>query len=163
MYRSDQATPETLSISTLETQEIQSNARDARTMLDGVVNAMNDASRNSDDPYSALRDQDPPGYSRGENPRPYSDNVSERRSGIMGGSAIELVASKAIAAPSLCSATCKCPCHSHEALRTPQVLQQITGRLFVGYTGRPALRPRCIDSCSKRNAPSMNVTYFFPK
>ena len=43
LYRSDQALSKMSSRSTLETQEIRSNAREARAMLGGVMGAMSNA------------------------------------------------------------------------------------------------------------------------
>ena len=58
---------------------------------------------------------------------------------------------------------CSCPCHSKTNLRTPQLLQQLAGRLFLGYTGTPCFRTKCLPECSQGESTTFNMTYFFPK
>ena len=73
------------------------------------------------------------------------------------------MASKIIRVSGICATTCRCTCHRQHILRTPRVLQQITGRLFVDYSGWPAFRQARNDSCEQRHSRSIKATYFFPK
>ena len=63
----------------------------------------------------------------------------------------------------LCSPNCMCSCHVQSAFKTPQLLQQITGYLLLGYSGRHILQQQCIPSCFRRTLKSMQMTYFFPR
>ena len=63
----------------------------------------------------------------------------------------------------LCSPYCKCSCHGQSVFKTPQVLQQITGYLLLGYSGRHILQQQCIPSYFRRTLKSMQMTYFFPR
>ena len=62
-----------------------------------------------------------------------------------------------------CAPTCPCSCHSKTTVRTPQLLQRLTGRLFLGYTGTPYFRTKCLPLCSQGESTAFNMTYFFPK
>ena len=63
----------------------------------------------------------------------------------------------------ICPPECACTCHTRKRFRTPQMLQQITGRLLLGYPGRPTLRQGCISSCLRSDSKSVQMQYFFPK
>ena len=63
----------------------------------------------------------------------------------------------------VCSSNCKCSCHVQSVFKTPQLLQEITGCLLLGYSGRHILQQQCISSCLRRTQNSMQMTYFFPR
>ena len=63
----------------------------------------------------------------------------------------------------LCSPDCRCSCHVQSVFKTPQLLQQITGYLLLGYSGRHILQQQCIPSCLQKTLRSMQMTYFFPR
>lgn len=63
----------------------------------------------------------------------------------------------------LCSPNCRCSCHVQSVFRTPQLLQQITGYLLLGYSGSHILQQQCIPSCLRNNAKSIQMIYFFPR
>ena len=63
----------------------------------------------------------------------------------------------------LCSPNCRCSCHVQSVFKTPQLLQQITGYLLLGYSGNPILQQQCIPSCLRKNLKSMRMTYFLPR
>ena len=63
----------------------------------------------------------------------------------------------------VCSSNCKCSCHVQSVFKTPQVLQEITGYLLLGYSGRHILQQQCIPSCLRRTLKPMQMTYFFPR
>ena len=63
----------------------------------------------------------------------------------------------------LCSPNCRCICHVQSVFKTPQLLQQITGYLLLGYSGRHILQQQCIPSCLRKTLKSMQMTYFFPR
>jgi hypothetical protein len=63
-----------------------------------------------------------------------------------------------------CTPWCSCACHREWRFRTPRVLEQFVGSLFIGYSGLPVLRPPCNEqSCHLQSQPLTYVTYFFPK
>ena len=62
-----------------------------------------------------------------------------------------------------CPRSCPCGCHSRTNFQTPQLLQRITGRLFLGYTGTPYFRAKCLPECSQKDSTAFRMTYFFPK
>ena len=61
---------------------------------------------------------------------------------------------------------CKCRCHNRSSKRSPQVMDQIIGSLFAGYSGIPCLIPQCNVLSCQRSCPNpdvtVSVTYFFP-
>jgi hypothetical protein len=63
-----------------------------------------------------------------------------------------------------CTPWCSCACHREWRFRTPRILEQFIGSLFIGYSGLPVLRPPCNErTCHLRSQPLTYVTYFFPK
>ena len=59
---------------------------------------------------------------------------------------------------------CSCSCHSSSRLKSPQLLEQFIGLLFVGYTGLPILRPYCTEATCNRNSKSrISFSYCFPR
>ena len=62
-----------------------------------------------------------------------------------------------------CDAWCSCKCHKHVRKQTPDILQSILGRLFVGYVGLPALTPSCfVNKCQRRSDGLLEINYLFP-
>lgn len=61
------------------------------------------------------------------------------------------------------SSGCPCPCHVRSSWKTPRLLQQITGYLLLGYSGRSVLWRNCISSCLHSDSVSTQMTYFFPR
>lgn len=65
---------------------------------------------------------------------------------------------------SACQPWCSCACHTERRLRSPQLLDQIIGSLFIGYSGLPGLTKQCNQhSCHLRSQPMTYITYFFPQ
>ena len=63
-----------------------------------------------------------------------------------------------------CTPWCSCICHRERRLRTPRMLEQFIGSLFIGYSGLPVFRPPCNErSCHLQAQPLTYVTYFFPR
>lgn len=63
----------------------------------------------------------------------------------------------------VCPPNCPCNCHIQTVFKTPQLLQQITGFLLIGYSGCSILQQQCISSCLRQNPKSLQMTYFFPR
>ena len=62
-----------------------------------------------------------------------------------------------------CRRFCNCVCHKKSHVRTPKMLNNFLGNLFVGYTGLPLISPRCNESlCYRRSKSSMRINYYFP-
>lgn len=62
-----------------------------------------------------------------------------------------------------CGPKCICACHREKKSATPAFLDQVVGRLFVGYSGIPAFSPRCtLDTCQKSRASQVSLEYWFP-
>lgn len=63
-----------------------------------------------------------------------------------------------------CEGACDCSCHSNYQCRTPSMLANLIGTLFLGYTGSPLLRPKCDkSSCQNRTSKSFQLIYCFPQ
>ena len=62
----------------------------------------------------------------------------------------------------ICSPGCPCPCHIQTKIKTPEILRQIAGRLFFGYSGHPVVQRECISSCYPKDSKAVTMTYFFP-
>lgn len=63
----------------------------------------------------------------------------------------------------VCSQHCSCHCHVQTAVKTPRILEQITGCLFLGYSGCPILLQRCILPCLEVDPEPLKITYYFPR
>jgi len=65
---------------------------------------------------------------------------------------------------STCEGFCDCSCHSNSRYRTPLMLRNLIGTLFVGYTGSSLLGPNCNKStCQNHAGRSLQFTYCFPQ
>ena len=84
-------------------------------------------------------------------------------SGIRDDSVLSAVISGRVKNARLCPRDCLCPSHSRALYKTPQLLQYVTGRLFLGYNGRPVVRKQCLSSCRQRESEAIQMTYFFPR
>lgn len=63
-----------------------------------------------------------------------------------------------------CTPWCSCVCHTEHRFRTPRLLDQIIGSLFIGYSGMPVNTKPCTEySCHQRSQPTTYITYFFPQ
>ena len=65
-----------------------------------------------------------------------------------------------------CATYCECACHTLKTFRSPSLLKQVVGILFVGYSGSPIRMgspQRCTEAkCLSRIAFQTNVSYIFP-
>lgn len=62
-----------------------------------------------------------------------------------------------------CRPGCPCACHSPQRSATPTLFNAILGRLFVGYSGLPALTPKCDDAeCMGSRGKQISLEYWFP-
>ena len=62
-----------------------------------------------------------------------------------------------------CNRWCSCVCHHKRHIQTPQLLQNLIGSLFIGYSGLPMLTKPCDQyACHQRAQPTSSVTYYFP-
>jgi hypothetical protein len=65
---------------------------------------------------------------------------------------------------SICGGACDCSCHSNYKFRTPLMLGNLLGSLFMRYNGSPLLRPKCEKiTCQNRTGQSFQLTYCFPR
>ena len=59
---------------------------------------------------------------------------------------------------------CLCTCHTRRRKRSPQLLDQLIGTLFLGYSSTPLFRPECNKAaCSQPSFSIVTVVYFFPQ
>jgi hypothetical protein len=65
-----------------------------------------------------------------------------------------------------CSTWCSCSCHTRRRLKTPSILHDVFGSLFVGYTGFPSQGRQCTETtCAAYDGGApfrAEVKYFFP-
>ena len=62
-----------------------------------------------------------------------------------------------------CLQKCSCRCHTRRQWRTPQILSQIIGRLFSGYSSIPSTAPSCDKAmCDRYQHVLATVLYVFP-
>ncbi|KAI9736213.1 MAG: hypothetical protein M1834_001099 [Cirrosporium novae-zelandiae] len=65
--------------------------------------------------------------------------------------------------PGSCRSWCSCVCHQKCRFNTPQILRDIFGTLFLGYSGVPFGLLKCSKASCKRNTTfSFQATYYFP-
>ena len=65
-----------------------------------------------------------------------------------------------------CRSVCSCSCHKLARLRSPSILDNVLGTLFVRYNSRPltAMSSYCnISSCQRPRASAAEITYTFPQ
>ena len=62
-----------------------------------------------------------------------------------------------------CFDSCKCSCHNVQSFQSPDLLQSVVGKLFVGYYGSALRVQQCTEiSCQARRAIQGYVHYCFP-
>ena len=62
-----------------------------------------------------------------------------------------------------CTSPCFCDCHKRQHYRSPALVEQIFGSLFVGYLQTPIWYRKCNDKNCKGKSPSAaSITYQFP-
>ena len=61
-----------------------------------------------------------------------------------------------------CLNGCVCPCHKRRRFMTPELVKNIIGALFIGYTGRPMLEDCSEKNCQDHSARLLELTYYFP-
>lgn len=63
-----------------------------------------------------------------------------------------------------CDVRCRCRCHSHTRAQSPQMLQSVLGKMFVGYASLPLLTPSCDNRrCQGSSEGYLQVNYYFPQ
>ncbi|KAL9085994.1 MAG: hypothetical protein Q9165_007356 [Trypethelium subeluteriae] len=63
-----------------------------------------------------------------------------------------------------CPSGCPCVCHNTQRYKIPTIMENITGQLFYGYSGKPFLSQRCsFSGCLEQKATRSRMTYFFPR
>lgn len=62
-----------------------------------------------------------------------------------------------------CDVHCKCTCHKKLRIRSPKILDDILGSLFVGYNASPWSVEKCDDTSCQQRARKLCYTYTFPK
>ncbi|EKG17698.1 hypothetical protein MPH_05147 [Macrophomina phaseolina MS6] len=63
-----------------------------------------------------------------------------------------------------CDPDCPCLCHKKLFVRSPKILEQFIGRLFLGYTCLPFLKQPCTSvTCHQRSSNNASITYFLPR
>ena len=62
-----------------------------------------------------------------------------------------------------CGSFCPCVCHNMKQLRSPSLLDQVLGVIFVGYSALPFMTKPC-DSprCKRERISTTTVSYIFP-
>ena len=62
-----------------------------------------------------------------------------------------------------CEGYCSCICHSTYRYKSPELLDNLVGSLFIGYTGLPISTPKCDSrTCINQTPRSIRVSYAFP-
>lgn len=63
-----------------------------------------------------------------------------------------------------CNPWCRCCCHSHTRLKSPDLLRAVIGQLFLGYAGFTLLTGPCDlpGYCQGSGQSFLQVNYFFP-
>lgn len=58
---------------------------------------------------------------------------------------------------------CSCSCHMQKNSASPAFLNNLLGRLFVGYAGMPAMSPKCDNKeCQGSHLGKISLEYWFP-
>jgi hypothetical protein len=62
-----------------------------------------------------------------------------------------------------CQWGCRCICHRGYLSRSPERLESLLGKLFLGYTGCPKFSSTCNrPDCARQGGIAASVSYFFP-
>ena len=99
--------------------------------------------------------------------RPPASNYSARRSDV---SSKQYVRSRTNAIglrvkqySFACRADCSCSCHNVRRSSSPKSVNLLLGQLFASYAGLPVLSDPCdMETCEKKQTPSISVEYWFP-
>ncbi|MCJ1394668.1 hypothetical protein MMC18_007548 [Xylographa bjoerkii] len=166
----DPIPPDSSTYSASAISEIQEGQREARDILQNMLVSMTKLNLCADVDRRFDKYLQPP-TSATERPLAYSDLPATNlpntpmsiNKPVLGASLLSVAVAKQGKSLRICPDECPCVCHSRTTFRTPEILQQITGRLFLGYSGRHVLQQECIESCLQRDAKSVHMTYFFPK
>lgn len=64
-----------------------------------------------------------------------------------------------------CERFCRCQCHATTHLNMPRTLAETVGRLFLSYTGTPALSRRSCNfpDCGQTGNTALRLHYYFPR
>ncbi|KAL9076252.1 MAG: hypothetical protein Q9157_003716 [Trypethelium eluteriae] len=63
-----------------------------------------------------------------------------------------------------CPPGCPCVCHNIQRYKVPAIMENVTGQLFYGYSGKLLLSQRCsFSGCLEQKATRSRMTYFFPR
>ena len=164
------STSESIQESSKILENIHRNQSESKNILLDMLVAMekmsmdNPVDRRFDD---YIEESNPSPYRRGSSPlpnTPLSENAVSKPTQSASDQSVFSIAIRAkLKKTRSCAPTCPCLCHSKTNLRTPQLLQRLTGRLFLGYTGTPYFRTKCLPECSQGESTAFSMTYFFPK
>lgn len=64
-----------------------------------------------------------------------------------------------------CRNWCPCVCHNKRKAKAaiPAIMENVFGKMFVGYTGLPVLGPPCdFRGCKDKQSPTLTMEYWFP-
>ena len=63
-----------------------------------------------------------------------------------------------------CGPPCPCPCHHQKRVRSPRLLDDILGSLFIGYSGLPCYQQTCDRDCKQGSSEvGVGLQYAFPR
>ncbi|EPS39909.1 hypothetical protein H072_6396 [Dactylellina haptotyla CBS 200.50] len=94
---------------------------------------------------------------KGNMPPPYSSSAGDE--------ATDEAVSVLVSPRSPCRNYCPCSCHAKKKgkIAAPGFVENLVGKLFVGYTGLPFLSKKCdFRGCKDQQTPSATVEYWFP-
>lgn len=62
-----------------------------------------------------------------------------------------------------CRKHCSCSCHAQKNSASPAFLNNLLGRLFIGYASMPAMSPKCDNKeCQGSRSGKISLEYWFP-
>lgn len=62
-----------------------------------------------------------------------------------------------------CSSGCLCRCHKTYFAKTPKLMEDVIGSLFIGYSNTPMNRKPCNEKlCRQQRSSLLKVNYYFP-
>ena len=159
-----------------ESQSTRASQQDMLNMLFAKLHALQQiadstqcalSSRDLDLGFTVSKDLVPRGSEKGKDSMPNVHNTQLSNDTVLSPEnqtpAVIGLSVRQLAIP-VCQQSCCCQCHRRRHWRSPQLLDQVLGALFIGYSRTPTATLACdLTSCSGTQRSHLTVLYVFPQ
>jgi len=97
------------------------------------------------------------------NPAPRISSPSRNHTAHLNEKTTDLQVQATMYRQTSCNARCLCHCHRTHRARTPKLIQDLVGSLFIGYSNTPINRKPCNEKqCKQQRFSLLKINYYFP-